>query len=400
MNQQRLKYLFGKYFDKTADDAERNELMRLLLHLRDEEIGALLEKAFHNYDVDDEVFDLSTRERLLTNILGGHSVDKEKRVHRLSGIRKKIKYAAAAVVLVGLSIGAYFYSMNPHLPTFSRQQYEDLKPGGNKAILTLADGNKIILNDKGLGTIAEEENITITKTADGQLLYTIKDSATKQQSDERNYNVISTPRGGQYQVILPDGTNVWLNASSSLKYPVRFGGKERVVVFEGEGYFEVATDKTRPFKVNTPKESVEVLGTHFNINSYADEPLSKTTLVEGKVRVSEPGAVGQASHRVLLPGQQSVVRDGNLEVTSVNIQNVIAWKNGEFMFNIENIETVMRTIARWYDVDIIYQSPVEQAYIWGSVSRFENISEVLKVIEMTGTVHFKVEGRRVYVSSN
>src|SRR5690606_5402698 len=161
-------------------------------------------------------------------------------------------------------------------------QSEDLKPGGNEAILTLADGSSIVLNDKGVGTIAEQGGITVTKTADGQVLYSIKETEDIGNSAEPQYNTISTPRGGQYQVILPDGTHVWLNASSSLKYPVQFVGNIRSVTFNGEGYFEVAKNVNMPFKVITEKEVIEVLGTHFNINSYTDDQISRTTLVEGK----------------------------------------------------------------------------------------------------------------------
>ncbi len=401
MNQQRLEFLFQKYFDKTASDSERDELMQLLHQYSDEDINDLLKKTFHSYEDEDAILDSSKREEFLHNILSKDTpiLQTDVPMRNISLSLHWIKYVAAAILLIGLGIYFYPRSLDNNTQLISHQS-EDLKPGGNEATLTLADGSSIVLNDKGVGTIAEQGGIIVTKTADGQVLYSIKEIENIGNSAEPQYNTISTPRGGQYQVILPDGTHVWLNASSSLKYPVQFVGDTRSVTFNGEGYFEVAKNVDMPFKVTTQKEVIEVLGTHFNINSYTDEIISRTTLVEGKVKVSRVSGLDNhtTDYKVLSPGQQSVIQHGEVEVIDVNIHETMAWKNGEFMFNMENIETVMRKIARWYDVEVIYQSPVEQEYIWGSVSRFKNISEVLKVIEMTGSVHFKVEGRRIYVS--
>src|SRR5690606_94907 len=232
----------------------------------------------------------------------------------------------------------------------------------------------------------------------GSLSYQIQDA--EKITKLNSYNILETPRGGQYKLLLPDGTSVWLNSSTTIRFPVEFAGMERRIELSGEAYFEVTPNKAKPFIVVTPEEEVEVLGTHFNVSAYPDE-LSRTTLVEGKVKVSLQEAKGRgASSVILLPGQQGIVTNNGINLQSVTIEDAVAWKNGNFMFNDEEISSVMRKIARWYDVEIVYADPVHQIKIWGSLSRFKDISEVLQVIELTKLVKFKVEGRRVYVMKN
>lgn len=305
------------------------------------------------------------------------------------------KMMVAATILMISGIGLYFY--NQHIVTLSSPKTEivnDVKPGSNQAVLTLANGKRIVLNTSVNGEIAEQSGIRIKKTADGQLIYTLSDAGTAANTGaEATFNTIETPKGGQYQINLPDGTRVWLNAASSLKYPVRFDQKERKVSLQGEGYFEVAKDKHKPFKVNSGSQELEVLGTHFNINSYTDEPSSKTTLLEGAVRLSPHG--GQ--ELILSPGQQAVLASGHMKVAMVDPEEVLAWKNGNFVFNDEGLETIMRKISRWYDVEVSYQRKPADLTFTGVVSRSKNISAVLNALDKTGKVHFKVEGKKVTV---
>lgn len=292
---------------------------------------------------------------------------------------------SAAVLLIAISFGIYFYSQTNTTETDAKKakvQY-DIAPGGNKALLTLADGRKISLTDARNGELAEQSGIKVTKTADGQLEYTI--SNTDNSSQALSYNTIETPAGGQYQINLPDGTKVWLNSASSLRYPVLFSGKYRIVEITGEAYFEVAHNKAMPFKVLTAKQTIEVLGTHFNVMAYPEETSTNTTLIEGSVRV-----VKNNTSKVISPGQQTRVREGKIDVVNVNIQEVTAWKNGYFIFKSEDLKTIMRQIARWYDLEVEYQGNVSKKVFGAKISRFRNVSEVLSILESTGSIHFKI----------
>ncbi|PTS95413.1 hypothetical protein DBR11_21475 [Pedobacter sp. HMWF019] len=323
-------------------------------------------------------------------------------------IRKRItqqlwpRIAAAAAVLLVVGLSIFFYTSR-HLEGSAATRdlsANDIKPGSNKAYLILSNGKRLSLTDAANGAIAKEAGVDITKTADGQVIYESRTS----YSDA--LNTIETPRGGQYQIRLPDGSKVWLNAASKLIYPVTFIGRgQREVTLSGEAYFEITKDKQHPFKVKSAGQVVEVLGTHFNINSYADEPVAKTTLLEGSVAVRHvEGSVATrdlSSRRddvVLKPGQQASLTGTAIKVTEVNPDDAIAWKNGEFVFNDESLQNIMRKIARWYDVDIIYKDVNPNKPFGGSVSRFENISKVLEKLELTGSVHFKIEGKTIYVT--
>jgi transmembrane sensor len=264
-----------------------------------------------------------------------------------------------------------------------------VQPGSNKATLTLSDGSNIDLDDSKAGTLCKQGKVTVGKRADGSLVY--QSSGT--QSAVALYNTITTPKGGQYQIVLSDGTKVWLNAASSLKYPATFSGSERKVELIGEAYFEVAKNKNMPFKVSLNNMDIEVLGTHFNVNAYADEPEVTTTLLEGAVKLSNAGR-----HSMLKPGQQARMgRQNNFDIQAVNTDEAVAWKNGYFIFDNENIQQIMRKISRWYDVDVDYAGNVDEGDFGGTASRFNSISGILKSLELTGTVHFKVQGRRITV---
>lgn len=304
-----------------------------------------------------------------------------------------IKYASVAALIICLGAGIYFASvLGKKTSIGTGYANHDIAPGGNKAVLVLADGRKIILDDKTKGEIAKQSGVTITKTADGQLVYTISKVTSV---DPNTYNSIITPRGGQYQISLPDGTKVWLNASSSLKFPAAFAGNERKVELTGEAYFEVAKNKDLPFRVITALQEVEVLGTHFNINSYSNEFSTITALFEGSIKVS---ARSSQLSTLLKPGQQSMMNTDGLGISPVDIDDALAWKNGLFVFNNEELESIMRKVSRWYDVDIVYKNDeIRHDVFGGSVSRFGNVSEILRMLEITGNVRFKIEENRILV---
>jgi transmembrane sensor len=298
------------------------------------------------------------------------------------------KIAAAAIILITLSAGAFYYSSR--MDRKSDKLVHDIAPGGNKAILTLANGKRISLTDAKNGQLAAQSGVTVTKLADGKIIYALEPG----NAANATLNSIETPRGGQYQLILPDGSKVFLNAASSLIYPASFVAlKERRVELKGEAYFEVARDKSHPFIVKTQNQEIKVLGTHFNINSYADEPMTKTTLVEGSVLVKASGI-----EQILKPGSQAINGFGGLRIVEANMDEVLAWKNGYFMFDSESIESVMRKISRWYNIDVAFKGNVSKDKFGGTVSRFANVSQVLRKLEYINKVHFIIEEGRITVT--
>lgn len=307
----------------------------------------------------------------------------------------KLWYAiSAAVILMVCSVGLYFYIQGNDSKSVVNQASiatADVIPGAKRAMLTLADGSKISLVDAGKGDIARQAGIRIIKTNDGNLTYAGSDTHT-----DNMFNTIQTPKGGEFQINLPDGTKVWLNAESSLKYPVAFNGNERKVILTGEAYFEVTPNKKMPFKVLTNKQEVEVLGTHFNVNAYEDNRRTKTTLVEGSVKVKE---FIHANVRLLKPGQLAVLEENSLYIKEADIESEIAWKNGYFIFNDEELESIMLKISRWYDINVVYTNGLSNKDVkfGGIVSRSKNISVVLNTMERTGKVHFKLQGKQVTV---
>ncbi len=337
------------------------------------------------------------RERLMKTI-------QEAPVYSLHQSRRKWYFAAAAILLVFLTATVYRLtttdssSANSLAETSAGSVVTDLAPGGNKAILRLADGSAIILDSAADGTLSEQGNIKVEKLSNGLLAYT---TGGKQltANDAAFYNTISTPRGGQYQVTLSDGTKVWLNAASSIRFPVFFAGNERRVEITGEAYFEVAKSINKPFKVKTIASEIEVLGTHFNINAYEDEVAVKTTLLEGMVKVSVPGTGGKNTSRFLQPGQQSgISKEGTISVLNhADTEEALAWKNGRFQFKSADIKSILRQISRWYDVDVVYKGNVN-LHFTGQLKRDEYVSKVFEKLALTGEVHFKIEGKKIIVS--
>ncbi len=304
------------------------------------------------------------------------------------------KYAAASLIILTLSaVTSYFLSSSSKNDNLSKTN-KNIEPGGNVAYLTLSNGKRIALTELDNGTIVKEAGVEIVKGANGQLIYKL--SAVEGTTADHMFNTIETPRGGQYQILLPDGSKVWLNAASSLKYPTSFTAlKERNVELKGEAYFEVSKNKAKPFIVHSARQDVKVLGTHFNINAYADEPQVKTTLIEGAVCVS-----ATPFKEILKPGQESVLSASGMQVKEVETEEAIAWKNGEFMFSSEPITAIMRKISRWYNVDVSYQGNLAQMRFTGTVSRYSNVSDVLQMLEMTNKIKFSMQGHQIKVTAN
>ncbi len=308
--------------------------------------------------------------------------------------------AAAAILLVLGTSSWYFFIRKPATgETIVKETpvNNNIQPGGDKARLTLADGTTIELTDAANGTLAQQGISQVEKTKDGLLVYKVADGTQQNATgNQAVLNTISTPRGGQYQVVLTDGSRVWLNASSSLKFPATFPGKERRVELTGEAYFEVAKGN-RPFivKVTTGKGEageVEVLGTHFNINAYTDEASIKTTLLEGKVKVS-----ASQSQTILQPGQQAQVVNSNVSViNNADTEEAVAWKNGLFTYTNADIQTIMRQAARWYDIDVVYEGSITTERFRGKIARNANLDEFLKILELNN-VQFTIEGKKVKV---
>ncbi|WP_214228462.1 FecR family protein [Pedobacter sp. B4-66] len=308
-----------------------------------------------------------------------HEISKElpdPKIRKINWLYKISAAVAAVMILVG--IATLFLTKGDKLP----QGYaNDINPGTNRATLTLTDGTTIVLSNAKTGVVVTANELTYN---DGSQIKNLN-------ANNKDLQTAATPCGGQYQITLPDGTKVWLNAASTLKFPQTFSGLvNRKVELSGEAYFEVTKDNGHPFVVESNKQTVKVLGTQFNINSYSDEPNIKTTLIEGSVNVN--------NNTTLKPDQQSINSGGTIIVKEVDTDSAIAWKNGEFAFSNEPLKSIMKKIARWYDVEVIYQNDeIGKKSFGGSISRFKKVSQILCMLELTGKVKFKIEGRRITV---
>lgn len=300
----------------------------------------------------------------------------------------------AAIVLITIAISCYFllgYIDNESRLTQSEisNKVVDREAGYNKVVLTLANGETIVLDSVESGILMKTEHIQVSKTANGQLLYQVTEDHSGIQSN--GLNVITTPFGGQYQIILPDGSRVWLNTTSSLKFPTTFRGNKREVELIGEAYFEV-TKKGVPFIVKSKYGEIEVLGTDFNVMAYEDELAMKTTLLEGSVRIV--GA--ETGSRILKPGEQAIVDSSRIHIENVDTEAEIAWKNNLFQFSDTSIESIMRQASRWYNIEVKYAGPIPDRSFTGKISRKVDITEFLEMLKYTG-VDFKLEENHILV---
>ncbi|WP_026902916.1 FecR family protein [Pedobacter glucosidilyticus] len=364
--------------------------------ISDEE-KAILEAWYNSYVKSEAMINLSEKEIEQDLLKISEKVPfADTKIKQLNRNRFIIKVsAAAALIFLSLFTFLYFNRTSEKSKTIVEIQKEII-PAQNKAVLVLANNKRIVLDDSSIGELVNQSDISISKTADGKLKYKVLKSNTEEAA-EVQYNTISTPRGAQYQVELADGSLIWLNASSSISFPTRFDGDDRVVKITGEVYFEVAKDKSKPFRVSTGNQLVEVLGTHFNIDAHSKIAI-KTTLLEGSIRVSSGGSKRNA--KILVPGEQSLYDHNNLtiQISKVDLEKAVAWKNGYFLFVDDDLTTIMEEISRWYDVDIIYigNKKISQKFS-GTISRSKSLAQVLRVLEVSGNVNFKVEGRRIKV---
>lgn len=381
----RIAYLIAGYIRRTLTEAEHDEL------------DAWVEESDHNMLLFEELTD---EKNIEANLEWMESIQTEK---ALEHTKKQLQFAspvknkrrklwsfiaAAAIVIVVVAV----YLIQPKKASHSTNPIQvvnnDVLPGGNKATLTLSDGTIVDIGARNNGIIQNETGTKIEKKEDGLLMYE-KVADTK----ETAYNTVSIPRGGQYTLTLSDGTKVWLNALSSLRFPEQFSDSLRVVELTGEAFFEVTKDKQHPFIVKmNDKEQVKVLGTQFNVSSYNDEETKKITLVEGSVDVKT-----QNSNLKLTPGQQALISNGNLSVDkNADVESATGWKDGKFVFHDADIYNIMRQAERWYDVNVIYRTTSSEHFNF-SISRNEPLSKILHLMELTGKIHFKIENKSVYV---
>jgi ferric-dicitrate binding protein FerR (iron transport regulator) len=395
-NPSRLQYLFGKYLNNTCTVAELREFWQLMEATPENDpvatdIWQLWEATgIQQQPVDAAASGSSTYRRIQQQVA---QWEKEQAAPYNPGPFYRgnwWKYAAAAVFILCMATTAYIVFNGRKTPNGHPARLADghITPGGNKAVLTLANGSIIALDEAANGALAKDGAASIVKLADGQISY-----QEGEATGETGFNTIATPRGGQYQVILPDGTKAWLNAASSLRYPTAFTGKERRVTLNGEGYFEVVQNATQPFYVTVNGMEVKVLGTHFNVSAYDDDDSMHTTLLEGAVEV-EKGADKQ----LLKPGQQAILHKNGNAITTRNVDTeaVVAWKDGVFTFD-SDLAAIMRQIARWYDITVDFKGNVASKSFTATISRYHHISEVLTMLEYTKAVRFSIEGRKITV---
>lgn len=381
MSEQRLHDLMLRYYNRTATPEEEDELMQLLEADNEDAVKAMMDESWKHSENVPPIYSAARSKALLDTILP------TQRIVRMGNGR----WWSAAAILLLMMTGGWWLLREHRKGALEAQQHNTVvQPGSNKATLTLSNGTVITLEDAKNGALSQQGGATIIKLKSGQIAYNSEQE--KAAGNPVAFNTLTTPRGGQYQITLPDGTIVWLNSASSITFPTSFTGSSRQVQLLGEAYFEVAANAKHPFRVKTNDMEVQVLGTSFNLMAYADEKMIKTTLVQGTVKV-----VRENQDVLLKPGQQAQLDTrGNMKVVPADLDAVIAWKNGLFTFNDATIEEVMRQIGRWYDMEVIYPEGIPQDHFRGEMFRTEQITAVLKILKASG-VNFHVEGRQIIV---
>lgn len=383
MDQQEFRRLIEKYLDGNASKEEEEQLLN-----------------FFNSFQSDEGWDetlLGNKQQLEDKMLGRlqNAVSRPDDQHGIIRLLSFKRVAAAVIFLLTMSSVVYFVckkTAQQPLAVNKAVITHDVDPGGNKATLTLSDGSTYVLDSAKDGILVKNKNISIKKEKDGQIMYMV-DAGKNIDTEAGAFNTMTTKTGGQYQLLLADGTKVWLNSESSLKYPIAFKGSQRNVELTGEAYFEVAKNAAMPFNVKVNNMEVRVLGTHFNIMAYNNETSIKTTLLEGAVKLS----VGNQSN-VLKPGQQGMVnKSGQIKVVETDGERAIAWKNGYFVFDRSNIQEIMNQLSRWYDTKVIYEGKIPDDEYVGKIARNVKLSQVLHILELSN-VHFKIENKNIIVT--
>ena len=384
----RIAYLIAGFIRKTLTEAEHDEL----------------DKWVETSDENMLLFEELTDEKNIEANLAW--MDKTRTEQALQSTKERIEFTpeynnlktrkwfysiAASVILLLAAFGIYKIINNKqgNQSSIAKVDQQEIQPGGNNATLTLGNGNVIDLASASNGLIKNDNGTAISKSKEGEINYTDSGMTDKTMVSD---NVLTTPKGGQYKVKLPDGSMVFLNAASSLKYPTAFTGGERDVNLEGEAYFEIAKDKSKPFKVRLTDESeVKVLGTHFNIMAYRDEASKDVTLLEGSVQIT-----AGTDQKKLTPGLQGRISTGKIMINSADTDQVVGWKNGQFVFHDADIQSIMRQVARWYDVEIQYETKSTQHFN-ATIQRKEPVLRLLHILEETDQIHFKIKNKTIYV---
>lgn len=377
-----IQVLVQKYLDKTATAEEVEMLNDWYQSFDDEEVVVYTKDAEHTVFVR-----LKNRLRKL--------FQKSPRVFTLT----RHSFVRMAAIFLGLVfIGSLFYFLFQSRSTALPQQnavtvtsVDEIKPGGNKAILTLADGTTVVLDSSANGTLGTQGNTNIIKLGNGELRY--KNGSALPRASATLYNTIATPRGGQYAIELADQTKVWLNSSSSIRFPTDFRDSVREVEITGEAYFEVAHHPAKPFKVKVNDAYIRVLGTHFNVMAYSNEATINTTLLQGSLI-----AGNNKTSRLLARGNQArISKDGAIEfVKDADTEEAVAWRSGRFLFNSSDMYNMMRQVERWYNVDVVFKGNIG-LHFSGQLNRYANVSELLRKLELTNEVHFEIENGKITV---
>lgn len=404
MNHLRLRYLFERYFEKVDTPEERAELARYLgTNAHDEQMMELFTEAWERYQGDGIIITEARADEMINHILrspenpiSGQTGSGDPEATPEGGIIRKLfpwKLFAVAAAVVVLLLGGYrvwtlLYGKDSGTVPIAKAAH-DVKPGTFRASLTLANGQKIILDSAGLGQLAQQGNTKIIKS-NGKLVY----QAGTGKPGEDLFNTVATNKGETFSLALPDGSQVWLNSGSSIRFPVAFTGAERRISITGEVYVKVAANPDQPFIASATGIDVRALGTEFDINAYTDEERVNTTLVQGSVKVS-----GGSADEILKPGQQTGLgANGKLsKPQSVELDDVIAWKEGLFQFENADIKTILRAFARWYDIEVIYQGPVSESKFFCIVNRNTSLANVLQMLNQN-EITFKIDGKKLYVS--
>ena len=378
------------YIEGNSSKEENVQLFKQVESLDNEALTSILDSLWNEPEHSKTVLSPEKAEAIIREILRKVPAKPSKR----PVVSQKWFLLAAASVLLLFIVGEYLNNViRDHQNIANSQQIaNDLPPGTTKAVLTLADGSTIVLNNAVNGNLAKQGSTKILKL-DKQLVYKNAGNETKVL-----YNTISTPRGGMYQLVLADGSIVYLNSSSSIRFPTSFPGKERRVDITGEAYFEIEKNSSMPFIVNVAgKGEVTVIGTHFNVNAYPEEASINTTLLEGSVKVS---VINSTNSCVIKPGEQAELNtNGQISINSnPDIAVITGWKNGLFIFKSQNIGSIMRQISRWYDIDVLYSGELSKETFSGIVSRNSNLLDVLKILQVGG-VKFKIEGKQLEISN-
>lgn len=384
LNADYLKNLIEKYNNQTASSEEKKQVEDWYARINGEEI------LFNNTEVN------NLKNDIYSKVLGNIEHQNRLPLKKTKPRKFYTNFAWAAIFIAILLAGIFLYLEQNQSSFQTTLKYAvnktQIKPGGNNAILKLGDGTELILNETANGQIANQSGVKVTKTKSGELVYTF---LSDDKPESLQNNTVSTPNGGQYHLVLVDGTEVWLNAGSSITFPTAFIGHDRKVKITGEVYFEVSKNKQKPFIVGTNQSEIKVLGTHFNVNTYDDENYEKTTLLEGSVEVKKENQV-----KLLIPGEQASVSSSSNTIKIKKIEDleaIIAWKNGYFQFLGSDLKSFMRQISRWYDTEVIYNGAIPLKEYTGKIPRNSSVNDLIKMLSYSG-IHCKIEHNKITIN--